>query len=68
MNHPRHYNLGQIECLEGIESILSPEAFEGFLHGNCIKYLWRWKNKGGLQDLEKCRWYLDKLIAHINLQ
>ncbi len=34
----------------------------GFLDGNAIKYLLRWKHKGGIQDLEKARHYIDKLI------
>ena len=64
INHPSHYqDQGGVECIEAIESQLSEEAFQGYLHGNCVKYLWRWKNKGGVQDLKKCRWYLDRLIA-----
>jgi hypothetical protein len=27
-----------------------------------MKYLWRYPDKNGLQDLEKAQWYLDKLI------
>jgi hypothetical protein len=34
----------------------------GFLEGNAIKYITRWKEKDGLQDLRKARHYLDKLI------
>ena len=34
----------------------------GFLEGNAIKYLCRWRDKGGIQDLEKARHYIDKLI------
>jgi hypothetical protein len=62
VNHPSHYVDGGIECIEAIEAQLSPEEFEGYLRGCCIKYQWRWRNKGGVQDLEKCRWYLDRLI------
>lgn len=35
----------------------------GYLEGNVIKYVSRWKDKGGVQDLEKARHYLDKLIS-----
>jgi hypothetical protein len=31
----------------------------GFLEGNAIKYLCRWRDKGGIQDLEKARHYID---------
>ena len=34
----------------------------GYFEGNVIKYVSRWKDKGGVQDLEKARHYLDKLI------
>ena len=34
----------------------------GYFDGNAVKYLSRWKNKGGLQDLLKARHYIDKLI------
>lgn len=35
----------------------------GFLEGNIVKYVTRWRDKNGLQDLEKARHYLDKLIS-----
>jgi len=34
----------------------------GFLEGNAIKYLCRWRNKNGIADLEKARHYIDMLI------
>lgn len=34
----------------------------GFLEGNAIKYLARWKRKGGIEDLRKARHFVDKLI------
>lgn len=34
----------------------------GYLEGNVVKYVTRHKDKGGIQDLEKARHYLDKLI------
>ena len=34
----------------------------GFCEGNIIKYLVRWKRKGGLEDLKKARTYLERLI------
>jgi hypothetical protein len=45
-----------------MEAWMSHEAFLGFLQGNAIKYLARWKDKGGIEDLRKARHYLDKLI------
>ncbi len=34
----------------------------GYFDGNAVKYLSRWKNKGGVEDLRKARHYIDKLI------
>lgn len=62
VNKPSHYNQAGIECIEAIEASLGPEGFQSYLTGNCLKYLWRWKYKNGLQDLKKCRVYLDWLI------
>lgn len=34
----------------------------GYFEGNVVKYVSRWRDKGGVADLEKARHYLDKLI------
>ena len=34
----------------------------GYLAGNIIKYVTRYKDKNGVEDLKKARHYLDKLI------
>jgi len=34
----------------------------GYLEGNVVKYVSRWKDKGGLEDLKKAQHYLTKLI------
>ena len=66
VNNPPHYNRFGIECIDGIEASMSKEEFEGMLKGNALKYLWRYRYKDNpLQDLEKCKWYLDKLIASV---
>lgn len=62
VNHPSHYTQGNIECIEAIEAQLSPEEFRGFLKGNILKYLWRERDKGGIESLKKAGWYLDRLI------
>jgi hypothetical protein len=42
---------------------MSLDQFQGYLKGNCQKYIWRMSYKGkALEDLKKARWYLDKLI------
>jgi Protein of unknwon function (DUF3310) len=34
----------------------------GYFEGNIVKYVSRWRDKGGVEDLRKARHYLDKLI------
>ena len=67
VNHPDHY-----KTKNGLETIDVIEAFTDGLNGgeatntgNVIKYICRWKNKNGLQDLKKAMWYLDHLINHV---
>jgi hypothetical protein len=64
VNSPAHYNRKGVEAIQAIEASMSPEEYRGYLKGNCMKYLWRYQYKGKpVEDLKKCRWYLDKLIA-----
>jgi len=67
VNHPAHYaETGGIECIEAIEAQLTNEEYLGYLRGNCVKYLWRWRHKGGVVDLNKASWYLQRLIETQN--
>ena len=58
---PEHYQ-GGIECIDAIEEALTAEEFAGFCKGNVLKYLWRSNKKNGIEDLQKAKWYLDRLI------
>jgi hypothetical protein len=63
VDHPPHYTAGKIECIEAIEAATTGlEGLEAVCTANVIKYVWRWKRKNGVQDLEKAKWYLDRLI------
>ena len=62
VNSPDHYASGSVECIDAIEASMPREAFAGYCKGNCQKYLWRYLDKGGVQSLLKCQWYLQRLI------
>lgn len=34
----------------------------GYLEGNVVKYVSRWRQKGGVEDLRKAKHYIEKLI------
>jgi hypothetical protein len=57
VNHPARYTQGKIEVIDFIE-----DQQLDFSAGNVVKYLCRYQLKGGLEDLEKARWYLNRLI------
>ena len=61
VNNPPHQNKYGVECIEAISSATG-EGYEYYLQGNIIKYLWRYRYKNGVQDLEKAQWYLTRLI------
>jgi len=61
VNSPPHYNQAGIECVDAIAAA-TDDGFQYYLQGNIIKYLWRYRYKNGIQDLEKAQWYLNKLI------
>ena len=64
VNSPAHYadNFGGIQCIDAIETSMSTEEFKGFLKGNVQKYVWRYAQKNGAEDLKKAKWYLERLI------
>jgi Protein of unknwon function (DUF3310) len=67
VNHPAHYTAGKVECIDAIESAtIGLQGIEAVCTANAIKYLWRWKFKNGVEDLQKTEWYVSKLIKHLS--
>lgn len=63
VNHPPHYTTGKVECIDAIEAATTGlDGAEAYSTGQVIKYIWRWKRKNGIEDLQKARWYLERLI------
>lgn len=55
INHPSHYTMGGIECIQITEHL-------PFLDGNAIKYIWRHRYKNGAEDIKKAIWYLKRIL------
>ena len=65
VNHPVHYNKAGIETIDAIEAATT-DGFKYYLQGNVMKYLWRFDYKDKpLEDLQKAKWYLDRLIEEV---
>jgi len=62
VDHPDHYNQGEMEVIDAIEGL--DLCFCG---GNILKYVARHKYKNGLNDLEKAKWYLERMIENAKL-
>jgi hypothetical protein len=57
----QHYQKG-IQPVEAMPVWMSKEEVQGFYWGNVIKYVARWKDKNGIEDLQKAKDYLERLI------
>jgi hypothetical protein len=62
VKHPDHYTSGGIECIDAIRASLGSKEFADYCKGNVIKYVWRYRLKGGVEDLRKARVYLGWMI------
>jgi len=66
VNNPPHYNRKNIEAICAIEASMDEEEFRGYLKGNTLKYMWRYKYKDSpVEDLEKAQYYLNLLIKKV---
>ena len=67
VSHPSHYqSKSGLEVIDVIAAFTEGlEGIEAVDTGNAIKYICRWKDKNGIQDLEKAMWYIQHLIDHL---
>lgn len=57
VEQPSHYTYANIECIDAIREVLG-ESFWAYCIGNALKYIWRHRHKGGVEDLRKAQVYL----------
>ena len=62
VNSPTHYQTGLIETIDSIKNILGHDKFQAYCTGNVIKYLSRYREKNGLEDLKKAETYISFII------
>ena len=67
VNAPPHYLHGKKETIDVICDCMTGDEFHGYLKGNILKYVSRYKFKGEpLEDLHKAQWYLDRLVKEVS--
>lgn len=63
VNHPKHYAYNcSLECIDVMQLVFGSKSVSVFCMINAFKYLWRWKNKNGIEDLNKAKWYIDETV------
>jgi hypothetical protein len=64
--NPSHYKQGEVECIDALKAAtVNKIGIEAVCVANIIKYLWRYETKGGMDDIRKAQWYLNKLIEEV---
>lgn len=66
--NPAHYISpdGTMETIDVIEAFTSDlQGIEAVCTANALKYICRWNHKNGVEDLKKAKWYIQKLIYHL---
>ena len=66
VNHPKHYNQGGIECIDALKAATVGKCgIEAVCVANVIKYLWRYEEKNGVEDVRKAKWYIEHLLKEL---
>lgn len=66
VNHPQHYTQGSIECIDALKAAtVGKRGIEAVCVANVIKYLWRYEEKNGIEDIRKAKWYIERLLMEL---
>ena len=66
VNHPQHYTQGGIECIDALKAAtVGKRGMEAVCVANVIKYLWRYEEKNGIEDVRKAKWYIERLLGEL---
>ena len=66
VSHPKHYTQGGIECIECIKAAVTNKVgIEAVCVANVIKYLFRYEEKNGIEDVRKAKWYIERLLREL---
>lgn len=62
---PKHYQFAGVQTIDYIRAVLGPAGAEAYCVGNVIKYVSRYRHKGGLTDLKKAQVYLSWAVESL---
>ena len=66
VSHPKHYTQGDIECIDALKAAtVGKRGIEAVCVANVIKYLWRYEEKNGIEDVAKAKWYIERLLKEL---
>ena len=66
VSHPHHYTQGGIECIDALKAAtVGKRGIEAVCVANVIKYLWRYEEKNGIEDVRKAKWYIERLLKEL---
>ena len=66
VSHPKHYAQGDIECIDALKAAtVGKRGIEAVCVANVIKYLWRYEEKNGIEDVRKAKWYIERLLKEL---
>ena len=66
VNHPQHYTRGGIECIDALKAAtVGKRGIEAVCVANVIKYLWRYEEKNGIEDVRKAKFYIERLLKEL---
>lgn len=66
VSHPKHYTQGGIECIDALKAAtVGKRGIEAVCVANVIKYLWRYEEKNGIEDVAKAKWYIERLLEEL---
>lgn len=67
VSHPKHYNQSGIECIDALKAATVGKCgIEAVCVANVIKYLWRYEEKNGIEDIRKAKWYIERLLKEMS--
>ena len=67
VSHPQHYTQGGIECIDALKAAtVGKRGIEAVCVANVIKYLWRYEEKNGIEDIRKAKFYIERLLKELD--